>query len=419
MISRIKNSLVFRLEQVMVRGALSRFALMLVLVGLVALLAGILIRQLVPGFESLGDAVWWAFEHIVVPEYVDGDEGVAKLTVGTVLIVIGSILFAGAVIAILVQWLNETIEHLQLGLTPVTLDAHIVLAGWTSRTQSILEEILASQGRVERFLRRRGVRRLHVVLLAERADARLRERIRLQLGERWNPRQIILRSGTPLLLEDLERVDFAHAAAIVMPAADTTAADSLDADTQTVKALMTIGDALEEAPPEELPLVVVEIQDPRHMDTLRALYKGPMEIITGDEVISRLVVQTVRHPGLSHVFTEFTTDLTGSQIYLREEPQLAGVSVQQLVHAFPKGVLVGVVRPRGEGFQALLNPPHDLRLEEEDLLAVLAASREDAAPPATIAPALELPERPATESAMQAQRRVLVLGWNHRVPAIE
>ena len=418
MISRIKNSLIFRLEQVMVRGALSRFALMLVLVGLVALIAGILIRQLVPGFESLGDAVWWAFEHIVVPEYVDGDEGVAKLTVGTVLIVIGSILFAGAVIAILVQWLNETIEHLQLGLTPVTLDAHIVLAGWTSRTQSILEEILASQGRVERFLRRRGVRRLHVVLLAGRADARLRERIRLQLGERWNPRQIILRSGTPLLLEDLERVDFAHAAVIVMPAADTTATGSLAADTQTVKALMTIGDALAEAPPEELPLVVVEIQDPRHMDTLRALYKGPMEIITGDEVISRLVVQTVRHPGLSHVFTEFTTDLTGSQIYLREEPQLAGVSVQQLVHAFPKGVLVGVVRPRGEGFQALLNPPKGLLLEKEDLIAVLASSREDAAPPATIAPALELPERPAAESVMRAQRRVLVLGWNHRVPAI-
>jgi len=207
MLSRIKNSLIFWIEQVMVRGALSRFALMLVLVALVALAAGILIRQLVPGFQSMGDAVWWAFEHIVVPEYVDGDEGFAKLTVGTVLIVLGSILFTGAVIAILVQWLDETVERLQLGLTPVTLDAHIVLAGWTSRTLTILEEILVSQGRVERFLRRRGARRLHVALLAERADASLREQVKLQLGELWNPRQIILRSGTPLLLEDLERVD--------------------------------------------------------------------------------------------------------------------------------------------------------------------------------------------------------------------
>lgn len=79
-------------------------------------------------------------------------------------------------------------------------------------------------------------------------------------------------------------------------------AGALDADAQTVKALMTMGGALEQTPPEELPLVVVEIQDPRHIGMLRSLYQGSMEIITGDEVISRLAVQTVRHPGLSDVF---------------------------------------------------------------------------------------------------------------------
>jgi hypothetical protein len=66
----------------------------------------------------------------------------------------------------------------------------------------------------------------------------------------------------------------------------------------------------------------------------------------------------------------------------------------------------------------LLNPPKDLRLKAEDLIAVLAPSRQDAAPPKTIGTALELPERPAPESGMPARRRVLVLGWNHRVPAI-
>ena len=118
--------------------------------------AGVLIRQLVPGFESLGDAIWWAFEHVVVPEYTDGDEGLVKRTVATALIVLGSILFAGAVIAILFQWMDETTERLELGLTPVAMDAHFVLLGWTSRTQTILKEIMVSQGRVERFLRQRG-----------------------------------------------------------------------------------------------------------------------------------------------------------------------------------------------------------------------------------------------------------------------
>jgi len=343
---------------------------------------------------------------------------VAKATISTAVTILGYVLFMGALIAVLVQWLGETMDRLEQGLTPVALDAHFVLLGWTSRTLTILQEILVSQGRVERFLQQRGTRRLRVALLAERADASLGQHIKLELGAAWNDRQIILRSGTPLSLDALERVDFAHAGAILIPAADTTANSTLDADTRTVKTLMTMGAALEETPPEEPPLVVVELQDMRHASTLRALYPGPMEIIAGDEVISRLVVQNVRHPGLSHVYGEFLSDVSGSQIYVREGPQLAGASVQQLAYACPEGVLLGVVRPRGDDFQALLNPPDDLRLEANDRIAVLAPSYRAAAPPETIGAAPDLPERPAPECERLPRRRVLVLGWNHRVPTL-
>jgi Trk K+ transport system NAD-binding subunit len=254
--------------------------------------------------------------------------------------------------------------------------------------------------------------------LAERADASLGQHIERQLGAHWNARQIILRSGSPLRLDGLERVDFAHAGAILIPAADSTESSALDADTRTVKTLMTMGAALDEAPPEEPPLVVAELQDMRHAGTLRALYPGPMEIVAGDEVISRLLVQNVRHPGLSHVYGEFLSDVSGSQIYVREGPQLAGISVQQLAYTFPEGVLLGIVRPRGDDFQALLNPPDDLRLEANDRIAVLAPSYRDAAPPETIGAAPDLPARPAPECEALPRRRVLVLGWNHRVPAL-
>jgi Trk K+ transport system NAD-binding subunit len=417
MFSRFKNSLVFQLEQVMVRGAFWRFTLLLVLVVLVALVAGLLVRAIAPGFESEEDAIWWAFLRLTDPGYLGDDEGMAKGAVSTVLTILGAALFTGALIAILVQWLNNTIEWLELGLTPVTLDAHFVLAGWNSRTLTIVEELLVSQGRVERFLRQRGARRLRIALLAGPVDASLRQEIKLQLGEHWNARQIILRSGSPLNLDDLERVDFAHAGAILIPAVDTTASSTLDADTNTVKTLMTMGAALEDTPPEELPLVVAEIQDTRYIGTLRAVYPGPMEIIAGDEVISRLMVQNVRHPGLSHVYGELS-DVSGSQIYVREEPQLVGVPVQQLAYAFAEGVLLGVVRPQGDGFQALLNPPNDLRLETGDRIAVLAPSYKDAAPPESLGAEVELAERPAPEHAVRAQRRVLILGWNHRVPAL-
>jgi hypothetical protein len=56
MFSRLKNSLLFRLEQTMVRGPAARFALYLILVVLVATVAGLLARALAPGFESAVDA---------------------------------------------------------------------------------------------------------------------------------------------------------------------------------------------------------------------------------------------------------------------------------------------------------------------------------------------------------------------------
>jgi len=418
MISRLKNWALFRLEQTVIRGAGARFAIILILVVLVAVVGGLLARALAPGFESAADAIWWAFLRLTDPGYLGDDQGVVKATISTAVTILGYVLFMGALIAILVQWLNETMDRLEQGLTPVALDAHFVLLGWTSRTLTILQEILVSEGRVERFLQQRGARRLRVVLLAERADASLGQQIKLELGADWNERQIILRSGTPLSLDALERVDFAHAGAILIPAADITANSTLDADTRTVKTLMTMGAALEETAPEETPLVVVELQDTRHASTLRVLYPGPMEIIAGDEVISRVLVQNIRNPGLSHVYAEFLSDVSGNQIYVREGSQLAGVSVQQLAHAFPKGVLLGIVRPRGGDFQALLNPPDDLRLEAGDSIAVLAPSYADAAPPETIGVAPNLPERSAPASKAISRRRVLVLGWNHRVPAL-
>ncbi len=418
MINKVRNSLVFQLEQVVTRGPIWRFGLMLALVVAVAVAGGVLARLAAPGFESIGDAVWWAFLRLTDPGYLGEDEGLAKGALSIVVTLLGFVLFTGALIAILVQWFDKTMERLELGLTPVALESHFVVTGWTSRSPLILEEILASQGRVERFLRRKGVKRLRIVVLTESADGGLREQIRLQLGSRWNAAQIILRSGSPLNLDDLERVDFAHAGAILVPSFDTTAGSLLDADTRTVKTLMTMGAALDGAPAGEQPLVVVEVQEMRHAETLRALYSGPMEIIAAAELISGMVVQNLRHPGLSHVYAEFLSDTQGSQIYVRDEPQLVGASVRELAYAFPEGVFLGLVRPEGEAFRALLTLPGDFRVEKGDRVAVLAPSYEDAAPPETLRPAPELPTRPTPGPGSPRQRRILILGWNHRVPSL-
>ena len=419
MFSRLKDWLIFRLERALVRGPLSRFAVIALMVLLVSLGGGLLIRLLAPEFGSMGDAVWWAFLRLTDPGYLGEDAGAAKRMVSAVITLLGFILFTGSLIAILTQWLVETMQRLELGLTPVALQEHFVVLGWSSRTPIILKEIMASQGRVLRFLRRRGARHLRLALLAEQADAVLMQEIRDRLGEHWNARQIILRNGSPLRLDHLERVDFAHAAAILIPAADAVDAGSIEADARTVKALMTLGAALDQQADEELPIVIVEMQDFSLASRMHTLYRGPLEIIAGDQVINRLVAQNVRHPGLSQIYDELLSDKTGSQIYVRDGSSLAGESVQQVASAFAEAVLLGVARLDAGSYRAMLNPPGDLRLKADDRLVLLARSYDDAAPPETVDSMETLPEEiAAPKVATPRLRRVLLLGWNHRVPAL-
>jgi hypothetical protein len=121
---------------------------------------------------------------------------------------------------------------------------------------------------------------------------------------------------------------------------------------------------------------------------------------------------------LSHVYEEVLSDQRGSQIYVREQPDLVGASIRQLAYAFPEGVLLGLVRPKGDGFAALLNPPDTLLVEPGDRVVVLATRYSDARPPDGLASVQQLAERPPPSACRPIQRRVLVLGWNHLVPAL-
>jgi hypothetical protein len=64
------------------------------------------------------------------------------------------------------QGLDARMKKLEAGLTPVVRDGHILVLGWTSRTDSIVRELLLNQGRARRFLERRGDHGVHIVLLA-------------------------------------------------------------------------------------------------------------------------------------------------------------------------------------------------------------------------------------------------------------
>jgi ion channel POLLUX/CASTOR len=414
---RLKNRLTFELERFVVRSPLHRLLFIALLIAAVSLAAGLLARRTSAPFTSDADAIWWAFLRLTDPGYLGDDQGAGLRFISTIVTVLGYVLFLGALIAIMTQWLNATMARLESGLTPIAANDHIVIVGYSGRTAAIVKELLLSEERVARFLDARGARRLKIVILAERVDAQTVQDLKDRLGSLWRPRQIVLRSGTALRIEHLHRVDFLHAAAILLPSSEFSGKKTSTRDGQTIKALRATSISSRALRAERLPLVVAEVLDERHAGTAERAYGGPSEVLGTDALIARLLMQTVREPGSAQVYDELLAPATGNDIYIRRLPQLDGQAFATVARSFDEAIVVGVLRYVDGRPDAILAPAETFVVEEGDEL-VFVAKTFDACTPGRI-------ERAATPSALvgpsrppRPPRRVLILGWNHNVPAM-
>lgn len=415
MIERVKNRLKFQIERMLLRGVHLRLLLIASFVGLVAVVGGVAVQVTDAPFDDYGTAIWWSFLRLTDPGYLGDDEGVVRRVISTVVTVLGYVLFMGSLIAIMTQWLNQTIRKLEQGFTPIAQNNHILILGWTNRTPAIVEELMRSEGRVQRYLRRFRARGLQVVILAEDVSLERTQELREELGALWDAKKITFRSGTPLRVEHLERVDFHHAGAIILPGADFAYGSADASDTRIIKTLLSIANHEAHDSNAPLPLLVTEIFDPSKVDLVRQSYKGAFEVLASDVFIARCLAQNVRHPGLSRIFREILSHGDGSEIYVRTPDQLAGFKFGDLNDAYPKAVLLGVVRPNENGFDPLLNPPRDFVLQMDDRLVFLARSYEDCDPPKNYQPKSSI-HKPETvlDVPVKPHWHILVLGWNHK-----
>lgn len=421
---RVKNQLKFQIERLVLRGPQYRLLIIAALIGLISVVAGTVIHffDTTGAFQGTdyGDAVWWSFLRLTDPGYLGDDDGSLERTVSTILTVLGYVVFLGALVAIMTQWLNERMRELELGLTPIAQRDHILIIGWTNRTPTIVREIALSAGRVRRLLRARGARSLRIAILADEVTTALSIELRDRLGSQWNERQVILRTGSPLRIEHLRRVDFMRAAAVIMPAADFKQGGPAQADTRAIKTLLSMTNQAQSHENEELPLAVVEIFDARKIRVARRAYAGPIEILASDAIIGRLLAQNVRHNGLSHVYGELLTHGHGNEIYIRQCAQFEGMRFHDLPTRFQRAVLLGIVREDGDVFRPLLNPPSDTVVQPGDRLALMSYSYDNTEPIDGAVP--QLPERDDTQrlppEAPGRPLRLLVLGWSHKVPAL-
>jgi len=410
MIDRLR----FRLERLILRGLGYRLLIAAVIVAATALVAGVIAVILVPEFSDPASAIWWAFLRLSDPGYLGDDQGFARRVISTVVTVLGYVLFLGLLIAILNQWMDRLITDLESGVSPVAISNHILLLGWTHRTPIIVKQLLRSGKQADRFLKRRGARELRIVILAEHVNQDLLYELKEQLGDLWNDRQVLLRSGTPLRIEHLERVAFKEAAVLILPGADFTELNPGVVDAETIKTLLSVSKHIEVSG-SQYPLAVAGLCDSSRSAIASKAYRGDNEILGDDETVAHLIIKSMLQKGLGNVFSELLTPHVGNVLHVRSHMELIGSRFGDL-RFFPHAIVLGTVR--SGGIKAELNPDPQTRIREGDFLVFIAGSYDDCVPgpavPGVSIPAEKIPPRPA----LKDERRVLILGWSRKVPTL-
>ena len=411
---RLRHAVRFHLERLLLRGAGSRLLFIAGVIILVTVIGGLLAHWGSGRFSALEEALWWAFLRLSDPGYLGDDEGLILRSVSTLITVLGYVLFLGSLVAILTQWLNKTIENLEKGFTPISKKNHVVILGWTTHTPLIVKELVLGGSRMRRFLRRHGKRQLSVAILSEQTSAEQRQELKSLLGEHWDEGQIVFRSGTPLRRDHLERVDADNAASIILPGSDVGSQTPDTADAERFKTLLSL---FASSSREKTPLTVAEMFDASRMPAISRLYQGRIELVSGDEVISELMVQSIRNRGVSAVYQELCTHGSGNGLYIVEFPELEGMRFCELFGLFPRAVPLGLLRTENGTTTSCLNPSGNTVLQKQDRIAFMASTHDSIKKEEISEVAVQTgksfadrPEQP------RVHRRVLCLGWNDRMP---
>lgn len=419
---RFVDRVKFFMERQFVKGALFQLLIVAAIIGLISLVGGLLVYPGDPASTDLPDAVWWAFLRLTDPGYLGDDEGTWRRVVSTFLTVSGYVVFLGALVAIMTQRLIAIMRELEQGLTPVTMKDHVVILGWTNRTVPLVRELMRSEKTMRHLFLRPKTNRLRLVILVDEVSTwHARE---LQDDPDIGPwvSDVVLRSGSALQPDALHRAACLNAAVVIIPSGSQGAPSLVSSDVETIKALLSL-DSQARHKKVAPPYVVAEVQDIRKMPLLRRAYGGRLEVVAGDTTISRLLAQNVLHPGLSAVFSELMTAREGNEFYLRDAAPVAGKTLSMVAASCPKAIVCGVLRPtESGGWQPLLNTSSDLVIEAQDHLVVMAEAYENTDPKTPQHRLLEKIDRAPkptlpVPSSLNGNR-LLILGWNHHIPAL-
>ena len=334
-----KNNLFQRfrywLDKRMAKGTGSMIrALLFVTIFMILFLASILILFGESDECSPLHALWDSFATAINAEIPSsGDGSLLFIIINGIAAIIG-LFFTSILIGIITTGIETKLQRLRNGNADVLENNHTVILGWNDTTFAILAEIMESN--LNREIQT-------VVVLDDACEkAEMDDQVHAFITEKDKERertakknhevfipyakhtQVLCRYGTTVHSSNLENCNIQNCKSIIV---------NEDDDDETIKVILACSGIIHElrmsgVKGKKLPYITAVIHDKKNMNTARLAGGKDLEVICYPELMSRIMANSSRAAGLSHVFTTLF-NYEGSDIYYvdKNEIKLSGKRV--------------------------------------------------------------------------------------------
>lgn len=338
----------------MAKGTIALIGLLAVVTALFILVITTIVVLIGKGPEDeqgeFGETLWNSMLRTLDPGTMGGDTG-PVFRIFMLIITIGGLIVVASLIGIISGAFDSKVEELRKGRSKVLESDHTLILGWSQKVFPIISEIcIANESRG----------RAAIVVLAERDKVEMEDEIRARITHPGKTK-IIVRSGNPMDLTDLELASPHTARSIIIVAPE----DSTDPDSVVVKTALALTNNPHRG--EDSFHIVGEIQEPNYMEAAYLVGRDEAHWVLASDLINRITVQSCRQSGLSIVYSELL-NFEGDEIYFTTQPSLVGATYLEAQFSFGTSTVIGLV----SGGSVTLNPPASTVVGEGDQLIVIA-----------------------------------------------
>jgi voltage-gated potassium channel Kch len=344
---------------------------------------------------SFIESLWASLMRAMDSGTVAGDAGWGFRIV-MLLVTLAGIFIVSALIGVLNTGLDSKLEELSKGKSKVLEKNHTIIFNWSESIFDVIREIVIAN---------ESSSKPRIVIMADMDKVAMEEEIADKIKDLKNT-HVICRSGDPTVLFDIGLVSPETCRSVIIMSPETD-----DADSQVIKTILALVNDPDRR--SDKFQIAAELREAESVDLARVVGGDEVQIVLADDLIARVMVQSTREPGLSAVFVELL-DFDGCEIYVVEQPELAGKSFGEAVMAYDTSSVIGVCSPEGV---VSLNPPSNLPITE-DMSIVLIAEDDSTILLDGKAKNVAIPSSGKAAAVPPKPERTLILGWNRRAPII-